>query len=231
MSSPPTTRPAPPPLRDGDRLTREEFERRYDAMPEVRKAELIEGVVHMPSPVRQDQHGGPHFQAVTWLGVYAAATPGVEGGDNSSLRLEGESMPQSDVALLIQPSRRGRTRLSEDGFIVGGPELITEVAATSAWLDRGAKFRLYRDNGVQEYLIWLVLQDRVEWFALDGGEYAPLPPSEDGILRSRVFPGLWLDGDALARRDMARVLAVLQQGIASPAHAAFVADLASRASP
>ena len=49
-----TTGSKPPrilPLEHGDHLTREEFERRYEAMPHVRKAELIEGVVYMPSPV------------------------------------------------------------------------------------------------------------------------------------------------------------------------------------
>jgi len=229
MSSPTTTRPAPPPLRDGDALTREEFERRYDAMPDVKKAELIEGVVHMPSPVHWHGHASPHVHASTWLGTYEAATPGVQAGDNGTIRLAMESMPQPDNALIVLPTHGGRATISEDDFLMGGPELAVEVAAASAWMDRGAKLRLYRDNGVQEYLIWLVLQGRVEWLALDAGQYAPVPPGPDGVLRSRVFPGLWLDGDALARRDLGRVLAVLGQGLASPGHAAFVAELAARA--
>jgi Uma2 family endonuclease len=229
MSIPTTTRPAPPPLKDGDRLTREEFERRYDTMPEVKKAELIEGVVHMPSPVRQVQHGGPHFDLVGWLALYRASTPGVEGGDNCSIRLGEDSMPQSDVALFLLPSHGGQARLTPDGYIEGGPELIIEVSATSDRLDRGAKLRLYRDSGVREYLVWLAPQGRAEWHTLEGGEYAALPPSADGLLRSRVFPGLWLDAEALARRDLARVLAVQQAGLASPEHAAFVAELARRA--
>src|SRR5215813_5463025 len=88
--------PAPPPfplLENGDRLTRVEFERRYDAMPEVKKAELIEGVVYMGSPVGILRHSGPHFDTIGWLAQYRASTPGTLGGDNGSIRLDMENMP------------------------------------------------------------------------------------------------------------------------------------------
>src|SRR2546427_3449968 len=83
-----------PPLEGGDRLTRSEFERRYDAMPQLKKAELIEGVVYMPSPVRCKSHGQPHGQIMSWVGVYSAATPGVDFADNATLRLDPDNEPQ-----------------------------------------------------------------------------------------------------------------------------------------
>src|SRR5437763_6954003 len=91
---PPDHASAPPPLENGDRLTREEFERRYDAMPDLKKAELIEGVVFMPSPVRIRRHSGPHADIGTWAGIYRAHTPGVGIGDNGSVRLDEDNMPQ-----------------------------------------------------------------------------------------------------------------------------------------
>src|SRR5207244_3175417 len=139
MASPTTSSPvtpippAPPaqplPLEPNDRLTRDEFERRYDAMPELKKAELIEGVVHMPSPVRWNRHARPHTRLVTWLGNYEAATPGVQAGDNGSLRLDLDNMPQPDAVLLIEPTRGGQAQFSSDDYVVGGPELVAEVSA------------------------------------------------------------------------------------------------------
>ncbi|MBY0228380.1 MAG: Uma2 family endonuclease [Gemmataceae bacterium] len=231
MSS--TTLPAPAPavplLRDGEAMTRSEFKHRWDAMPDLKNAELIEGVVHMPSPTRADHHGNPHFNLITWLGFYSVSTPGTAGDDNSSIELAGDNMPQADAGLRVLRSHGGRTRITGEGYIDGGPEFVAEVAASSAFIDRGAKFRLYQANGVCEYHIWFVLQRRVEWFILQDGAYRPLPPDADGITRSRVFPGLWLDADALARMDMPRVMAVLQAGLASLEHAAFVARLAAAA--
>src|SRR5258707_5815839 len=84
-----------PPLENGDRLTRSEFERRYDAMPHLKKAELIEGVVFVGSPVRHDQHGKPDSDLNTWAGVYRAATPGTDGATNTTVRL--------DLANEVQP--------------------------------------------------------------------------------------------------------------------------------
>jgi Uma2 family endonuclease len=230
LMSSPTVTPAIPPLRDGDRLTREEFERRYDAMPDLKKAELIDGVVYMPSPVNQERHGGPHFDVITWLGIYRALTAGVDGGDNSSVRLPGDNEPQPDVSLFIQPGRGGQVRL-DGGYLEGGPELVVEVSASSAGLDRGPKMRLYQRSRVREYVIWLVDQQEVEWHVLRQGQYQRLAAQADGTLRSEVFPGLWLDAAALVNRDIARVLTVLQQGIATPEHAAFVQRLAAAATP
>jgi hypothetical protein len=224
MAAPRKT-PRVPALEPGDHLTRDEFERRYDAMPDLKKAELIEGVVYMPSPVRQAQHGSPHFDLITWLGVYRAATPGVEGGDNSTIRLDLNNAPQPDALLIIEPGRGGRVQISDDDYVVGGPELVAEVAASRAAFDLNTKLRVYRRNGVQEYLVWRVLDNAIDWFVLAQNDYESLAPGADGVYRSHVFPGLWLNAGALARRDLPAVLQVLQQGLASPEHAAFIARL------
>jgi Uma2 family endonuclease len=229
----PNIQPAPadlppdwvPPLEPGDRLTREEFERRYEAMPHLKKAELIEGVVYMPSPLRFRRHGRPNRHLSTWLGTYEAATPGVEGADNATARLDLENEPQPDALLLIDPARGGQARISADDHIEAAPELVAEVAASSASYDLHTKLDVYRRNGVREYIVWRVLDRQIDWFALRGDRYERLAPGPDGLLRSEVFPGLWLDPEALLRGDLARVLAVVQQGTASPEHAAFVAGL------
>jgi Uma2 family endonuclease len=223
-------KPAPPrevipPLVDGDHLTRDEFERRYDAMPGLKKAELIEGVVHMPSPVRYDQHSSPHSSLVGWLWVYRAGTPGVGSAADGSIRLDVNNMPQPDGFLIIMPDHGGRVRISEDDYIEGGPELVAEVSASSASYDLGDKQAVYLRNEVCEYIVWRILDRAVDWFVRHDGQYERLEPGADGILRSEVFPGLWLDPAALTSDDSARVLAVIQQGIGSAEHADFVAHL------
>jgi Uma2 family endonuclease len=232
MTTTPMTLPPPVlPLQQDEHLTREEFERRYDAMPDLKKAELIQGVVHMGSPVSWVHHATPHFDVITWLGLYRASTPGTCGGDNGSCRLDLNNEPQPDAALIIEPSHGGQVHLSQDGYIEGGPELIVEVAASSASLDMNAKRTVYQRNGVREYIVWRVLQQQLDWFILREGNYEELQPHADGTLRSEVFPGLWLDRAALLQGDLLRVLAVLQQGLASPEHAAFVVALQQAAAP
>ncbi len=214
-----------PPLENGDRLTRDEFERRYHAMPHVRKAELIEGVVHMPSPVRIEQHGEPHLDFVAWMGFYRAHTPFVRGGDNSTVRLDLDNEPQPDGVLLIEPSRGGKAKIDADGYIAGSPELAGEITASTVSIDLGPKLVVYRRNGIQEYVVWRVLDRALDWFVLRGGSYDRLAPSPEGNYQSEVFPGLWLDPDALVSGNLLRVYQVLQEGLQSPAHAAFVARL------
>jgi Uma2 family endonuclease len=214
-----------PPLENGDRLTRAEFERRYAAMPHLKKAELIEGVVYMPSPVRYRQHGTPHAHLISWLGQYAAGTPGVEVSDNSTVRLDLDNEPQPDALLLIDPTCGGQTRFSPDDYIEGSPELVAEVASSSVSYDLHAKLHVYRRNGVREYIVWRVLEQTIDWFVLRAGQYERVPVEANGLLRSEVFPGLWLDPAALVRGDLATVLAIVQQGLGSPEHATFVAHL------
>jgi Uma2 family endonuclease len=211
-----------PRLQAGDRLTRAEFERRYNAMPNVNHAELIEGVVYMPSPVSTENHGAPHFDLITWLGIYRIQTPGVAGGDNSSIRLDGDNEPQPDVHLRRE---RGGTSRIEDGFLEGPPELVAEVAASSASYDLHDKLNAYRRNGIKEYMVWRVLDDAIDWFILREGRYVPLLASVDGIYRSEVFPGLWLDPAALIGQNMPRVFEILQAGLASAEHAEFVTKM------
>jgi Uma2 family endonuclease len=215
-----------PELRAGDRLTRPEFERRYEAMPHVKKAELIEGVVYMPSPVSQD-HGGPHFEIIGWLALYQSATPGVQGGDNTTVRLDLENEPQPDAFLRIRPECGGQSRDS-DNYIGGAPEMIAEVAASSASYDLHDKLRAYQRNGVLEYVVWRVWDRAIDWLVLREGRYEPLTLNSAGHYHSEVFPGLWLDPAALIRGDLAQVMAVVQEGLASPEHADFVHLLTRR---
>jgi Uma2 family endonuclease len=229
------TRSASPPkgipvLRAGDHLTASEFERRYQAMPPHLKAELIEGVVYMPSPVSTEDHGDPHFDLIGWLGHYRTYTPGVRGGDNATIRLDADNVPQPDAHLRILPECGGRTSL-EGGYLRGAPELLAEVSASSASYDLHEKLNAYRRNGVQEYLVWRVEDQAVDWFVLHEGRFAPLPLTPDGLYKSRVFPGLWLDPAALVRGDMVQVLHVLDLGLASPEHAEFKKQLAASSQP
>jgi len=214
-----------PALRNGQRLSRDEFERRYEAMSEPIKAELIEGLVYMPSPVRQKQHGGPHFDLIGWMSVYRVHTPGVGGGVSSSIRLDIDNEPQPDGVLFVQPDRGGHAFIDADGYIAGSPELAAEVSASTTRLDLKTKFKVYRRNEIREYLIWRVAKKTLDWYALRNGRYEPFVPSRSGYLQSGVFPGLWLDARALIRGDVVRVHEVLQQGLKSPEHVQFVTRL------
>ena len=214
-----------PPLENGDKLTRHEFERRYHAMPNLKKAELIEGVVYMASPVRAKQHGKPHARIMGWLGTYEAATPGVEALDNTTVLLDTDNEPQPDALLRIETG--GQSRINKDDYVEGAPELIVEIAASSASYDLHEKLKVYRRNQVQEYLIWRVYDHQFDWFRLQQGEYIQLQPNADNIICSQIFPGLWLDKIALLGGDLGKVLAVLQQGLASPEHENFISRLSS----
>jgi Uma2 family endonuclease len=214
-----------PPLENGDKLTRYEFERRYHAMPNLKKAELIEGVVYVASPLRIKSHGEPHAYIMTWLGVYKAATPGIGFADNATVLIDTDNEPQPDALLRIETG--GQSRINKDDYVEGAPELIVEIAASSASYDLHKKLKVYRRNQVQEYLIWRVYDHQFDWFRLQQGEYIQLQPNADNIICSQIFPGLWLDKIALLRGDLGTVLAVLQQGLASPEHENFISRLSS----
>ncbi len=214
----------PPPLQNGDRLRSQEFLRRYEAMPEIKKAELIEGVVYMGSPVSAE-HGEPDCLINTWLGTYAANTPGVRGFCNTTVILDADNTPQPDACLCLKPGRGGRTRISAKKYLMGAPELIVEVAASSASIDLNDKMDAYARNGVGEYLVWRTLERRFDWFVLENENYVALRLHSRGVLRSRIFPGLVLDVNALLAMDASKVLAVLGRGLASAAHKAFAASL------
>jgi Uma2 family endonuclease len=216
-----------PHLESGDRLSRPEFERRYNAMPNVKKAELIEGVVYVASPLRFEPHAEPHANLMGWLWSYRIATPGVRLGDNPTVRLDSDNEPQPDAILLIDAACGGQSHLGADGYVEGAPELVAEVAASSATKDLYDKKRAYRRNGIQEYIVWQVFESAVSWFSLNDGEYVALTPDAAGIIQSQVFPGLWLDVSALVSGNMPQVLAVLQTGLSSVEHQAFVQQLQS----
>lgn len=218
------SRPRVIPLENGDRLPRGEFERRYLASPNLKKAELIEGVVHMPSPVRV-AHAEKHGDLLSWLRRYREATPGVSVLDNATVRLDLDNEPQPDALLRIEAEEIGRSRVDAEGYLAGPPELVAEVAASSAAYDLHEKLHAYRRNGVLEYLVWRVYDRELDWFALTEGEYRPLAPDAAGILRSRTFPGLRLARRALLDGDFAAVLAELGKGLETAEHAAFVARL------
>jgi Uma2 family endonuclease len=213
-----------PPLEHGDRLSRQVFERRYAAMPTDTQAELIEGIVYMASPVHA-RHGSFHARMMGWLSIYCTATPSVTLYDNATVRLEPESEVQPDALVCIDAAAGGQSRISEDDYLEGAPELVVEVALSSASYDMHDKLRLYSRNGVQEYVVWQVHDNRLEWFRLEGGSYVPVPPDDDGLIRSRVLPGLHLAHMSLLEGDMATVLEVARQGTTTDEHATFVTRL------
>lgn len=217
-----------PPLENGAHLSAHEFLRRYEAMSELKKAELINGVVYMASPVRLDQHGEPDNLVQTWLGTYSIATPGVKAATNATTRLGPDDVPQPDGLLRLLPECGGQSRLDPKGYLVGAPELVVEVSASTASLDVREKLTAYRRAGVREYLVWRTEDGAVDWWVLEDDAYLPLTPDANGILRSRTFPGLWLDLTVLLAGDGFRLMATLQQGLASAEHVAFGADLSRR---
>jgi len=209
-----------PILENGDKLTRIEFERRYQAMPNHLKAELIEGIVYMASPLRVQGHGEPHSDIITWLGFYKAATPGLMSADNTTVRLDAENEPQPDALLRIKIG--GQSTISEDDYVEGAPELIVEIAASTVSYDLHQKLNVYLRHQVQEYLVWRVYDRQFDWFRLNNGEYIKLEPNTEGIMISQIFPGLWLNKEALLAGNLAQVLAVLQQGLLTTEHQDFV---------
>jgi Uma2 family endonuclease len=194
--------PSVPFLDSGARLTRFEFERRYEASPPGIKAELIEGVVYVASPVSRS-HGDEHFRLIGWLNAYAARNPDVAGSDNATIRLDLDNEPQPDAHLRYRSG--GRTRIVKD-YIEGAPELVAEVAVTSESIDLHDKLTAYRRNGVQEYIVWRVYDRAIDWFSLEQGEYVRLMPDARGVVHSRVFRGLRLAVQALVEGDMSAVL-------------------------
>lgn len=217
--------PSTPPLENGDRLTRDEFERRYDAMPDLKKAELIKGVVYMGSPVRFGKHGEPHARLLTWLGTYSAFTKGVGLGDNATVRLTADTEPQPDALLRVEGEGRANSRISADDYVEGAPELVVEISSSTASYDLHDKMDAYRDAGVKEYLVWRVDDREFDWFLLREGEYTRVALDAEGVCHSRTFPGLRLAVAALLAGNMARVMEELQKGLDAAEYAEFVASL------
>ena len=213
-------RPAVPPLQNGDNLTAAEFVRRLDAMLHGTRAELVGGMAFMPSPV-----------SLGWsvvLGYYEGFTPGIIGGTDTTVRLDDGDMPQPDVCLMIDPALGGRATIDAEQRIVGGPELVAEVAASTATYDLHQKLAVYRRHGVLEYLVWRTLDAAFDHFTLRGDAYDRVVRPADGVIRSLALPGLWVNTAALVAGDTPAALATLTTGMASPEHAAFAAELRRR---
>ncbi len=211
------------PLIAGERLSREEFLRRWEALPDVKRAELIEGVVYLASPVNR-AHCYHDSSANFWLGYYCLYTLGCRAGSNGTWLMLNDA-PQPDVHVCILPEYGGQSGV-EGELASGAPELIVEVSHSTASRDMGPKLRLYRSAGVCEYVN--LLPKRVIWRRFTDGRETLIDADSEGILKSTVLPGLWLDPAALLRKDLERVVKVLERGLASPEHAAFVTELASR---
>ena len=212
-------------LRNGDRMSQPEFHRRYEQYPEDVKIELIKGTVYMASP-----EGLPHSVYVARLsavlGLYEAETPGVETATDPPVILGDDSEPQPDLLLRVLPEYGGRMR-TQDLYLAGPPELVIEIAYSSVAIDLHHKKDDYEQKGVREYVVVCVEEEEVYWFDLAGGRLRRLPA--DGVLRCRQYPGLWIDMMALFRRDLKRMIRVLNEGIASPEHARFIKRLAKAA--
>ena len=215
-----------PPLENGDRLSIAEFERRYHAMPNLKKAELIEGIVYMASPVRSRSHGKPQAAIMACLSHYWLATPGTDLNDNTTVILDLRNEPQPDVLLRLEESVGGQSRVNEDDYIEGAPELVVEIAASSSTYDLHDKKEVYLRNGVKEYLVWRVNDQKLDWFKLNQGEYITLSTDEQGIVKSQVFPGLWLAVSSLLEGNLTEVLAVAKEGTNTIEHQEFVKSLA-----
>jgi Uma2 family endonuclease len=196
-------------LESGDRLSRAEFHRRYCARPDIKRAELVEGIVYVASPVRFRMHGRPHGHVIGWLSLYCARHPSVQLGDNATVILDERNEVQPDAFLLRVDE--GTARVSEADYIEGAPQLIVEVAASSATYDLHDKLEAYRRNGVPEYIVWRVVDNMIDWFELKDGQYVWVEPDEYGIVESRQFPGLRLNIPKMLTGDFAGVLAELDR--------------------
>jgi Uma2 family endonuclease len=214
--------PKVPLLCNGDHMLQPEFHRRYEACPEDFRAELIGGIVYVASPLRRS-HGSYHFKLSLVLGIYECETAGVEGGDNLTTILDKDSEPQPDLLLRLLTENGGQSHYNADDYLVGAPELAVEIADSSRSIDLNRKRLAYLKAGVQEYLVYCVDEEEVHWFHFPSRR--KLKADRSGVWKSRVFPGLWLHGPALTARNSRQLRATIEEGLATPEHAAFVRKL------
>jgi Uma2 family endonuclease len=206
-------------------MAQPEFHRRYEDYPEDVKFELIGGTVYTASP-NNGPHGTYHFELSLVLGLYEAGTPGIEGADNMTTILGEEGEPQPDLMLRLLKECGGQSEYNEEKYLVGAPELVAEVAHSSKAIDMGGKRKDYLAAGVQEYIVLCIEEQQLHWFHFPSRR--KLKPDRGGVFRSRIFPGLWLDGPALLARDSAGLIATVQKGLASDEHEAFARRLAEK---
>jgi Uma2 family endonuclease len=216
-----------PPFENGDRMDQKTFHALYLQTPRGFHAELIEGVVHVPSPASA-RHARPQRMFCQWLGEYSDSTPGTDAFDNITSVMSESSEPQPDLSLIVLPEAGGQTRLTREEYLQGAPELAIEISNTTATVDLNAKMRDYERYGVQEYLVVIMREREVRWFVRRKDRFTPMKPDADGVLKSKLFPGLWLDTAGVFDRTARRLLATLRQGLASAEHAKFAAKLAKK---
>lgn len=210
-------------LHSGDRMDREEFHRRYEMTPRDFKAELIGGIVFVASPLRI-AHGQEHLHLGMLFAAYEMNTPGVQASDNATIFLGKDSEPQPDLLLRVRPEYGGQTTTNRKGYVVGAPELVAEISHSTHAIDLHAKHDDYTRHGVREYLVATLSDNVLRWFDLSSR--TELRANSDGVVRIRSFPGFWIDAKALFARDYRQLMTVLQAGLDSADHTAFVKQLA-----
>ncbi|MFT3878951.1 MAG: Uma2 family endonuclease [Gemmatales bacterium] len=208
-----------PLLYDGQRLDRETFHRLYEASPELKRVQLIEGIVHMPSPMRFVQHANPQTCINGWLFCYSSQTPGVRNGGSATLKIDTENEFEPDGMLFYD---QGQLVIADDGYLEGVPELVVEVSASTISVDSKEKFRVYEKQGVKEYLLWNTQADTITWFARNKNKFVAMKPNRAGIIQSKTFPGLWLDVAAMLEGDLTQVMKTLNEGLTSGPHVKYV---------
>jgi Uma2 family endonuclease len=192
------------PFENGDVMSREEFHRLYSQCEGLEHVELIEGVVYLPSPIRSEGHGQEQRLIIKWLEAYVSTRDGIDWHPPSSVLLDDKNEPEPDVMLF----RENRAKY-DDGYLASAPELIVEIAASSAARDLHQKKRAYERNGVREYIVWRTKDGAIDWFRLVDGKYEVVEPDAKGIIESAEFPGLRLDVRAMLAKDRKKVLAAL----------------------
>jgi Uma2 family endonuclease len=200
-------------MQAGDHLSASEFLRRYEAAGEDVKAELINGVVYIMLPAHFEAHGKPDSIISMWLSHYAAFTASVEHATAATVKLSRLDVPQPDSLLFVKAEALGNCRVTPDDYLVGAPEFVAEISASSASNDSREKLQAYLRAGVREYLIWRTYDQTVDWFVLREDEYVRFEPDGEGILRSPHLPGLWLNTKALLAHERREVLRSLDEGL------------------
>jgi Uma2 family endonuclease len=218
--------PYVPPFQSGDAMDQPTFHELYEATPPGFRAELIGGIVYMPSPVAP-RHGKPHGMLGGWSTVYCESTEGTEAFVDTTMIMARDSEPQPDLSLIVYPEAGGQLEVSAKGYFEGAPELAVEIAHSSRSIDLNAKKRDYELYGVREYIVVEAKTQIVHWFVRRGAKFVDLA-TDGGVFKSRAFPGLWLDPEAIFDRSPKRLLATLRLGLATPEHAKFAAKLRAK---
>jgi Uma2 family endonuclease len=209
------------PFRNGDRMDQVTFHKLYETLPDTVHVELISGVVYFKMPT-SIEHARPHRRLAGWLSAYVDETPGTESLIAPTDKLDAISEPEPDLCLYLDPECDGQVRFDEKKYLVGPPELVVEVAFSSRSVDLGSKRDDYERAGVLEYVVALPADRSITWFVRKRKALTSISPDSDGLFRSVVFPGLWLNPVGVFGQN--RLLsATLRKGLASPEHAAFVA--------